>query len=224
MKKMKRACLLLAGLWAACFLMGCQSLKEKLGVGFPYKTYVEGVLEAVYYGDYEKYQLYTQKSTEAAIEHREAYVEAEAEFFAEYLNIENISSQGMEALTDLIKDLYSQVRFEVQSPVENNRGVMVEVVVYPVDFFGVAPKELETYIQDYNQKLNRGELDNLSTNEQKQKYEDEILAICEKYKELEPSSYQVSVNLQIEEVQEGYYQITDGMEKLDELVIQYKQE
>lgn len=224
MKKMKRACLLLAGLWAACFLMGCQSLKEKLGVGFPYKTYVEGVLEAVYYGDYEKYQLYTQKSTEAAIEHREAYVEAEAEFFAEYLNIKNISSQGMEALTDLIKDLYSQVRFEVQSPVENNRGVMVEVVVYPVDFFGAAQKELETYIQDYNQKLNRGELDNLSTNEQKQKYEDEILAICEKYKELEPSSYQVSVNLQIEEVQEGYYQITDGMEKLDELVIQYKQE
>ncbi len=220
-KEIRKWLLLLMTITVTMYLTGCSAVKEKLGLAFPAKAYVEGVLEAVYHGDYEKYQLYTAESGEAAIERHKAYVAEEADFFSKYLNIEQLSVQGRGMLEELITSLYNKVRFEVQEPVEKDRGVMVEVVVYPVDFFGTAGEELKAYIQDYSQKLEQGALDGLSAEEQKQQYEDGVLEICSKYKEIEPTSYKISVNLQVEEVQEGYYRIADGMGKLDELVIVY---
>ncbi len=221
MRKRKWCLLLFIAMVLTVNLTGCDAVKEKLGLAFPAKAYVEGVLEAVYHGNYEKYQLYTEERVETAIERRKAYVEGEVEYFSKYLNIENISTKGRGALAELIEALYNQVRFEVQEPVKKDRAAMVEVVVYPVDFFSAAGAELEAYIQDYSQKLAQGEWDSLSTEEQKQQYEDGVLEICSKYSEIEDSSFQISVNLQVEEVQEGYYQITEGMEKLDELVLVY---
>lgn len=205
----------------AFWLTGCAAVKEKLGVAFPAKQYVEGMLEAVYHGEYENYQKYTQESKEAAAAYHEQYVEGEAAYFAEYLHIEELSKKGEEQLKTLIEELYKQVRFEVQEPIHNDEGQLLEVVVYPVDFFHNAGEELNGYIKNFNQALAGGEYDAMSLEEQKAKYESELLAICEKYKEVPASNYQISVNLTLEELDGGYYQITDGFEKLDETVISY---
>lgn len=205
----------------AVFLTGCASIKEKLGVAFPVKEYVESVLETVYYGEYETYQKYTGESETSAKAWHEQYVEEEAAYFAEYLHIETVSKKGKEQLKKLIETLYKQVRFEVQAPIHNDEGQLIEVVVYPVDFFREAEGELNEYIKNFNQALAGGEYDTLSSEEQKARYEKELLAICEKYKEIPASAYQISVNLTIKELEGGYYQITNGFEKLDESVISY---
>lgn len=205
----------------ALLLTGCDSLKEKLGVAFPVKQYVESVLEAVYHGEYEEYQKYTQESAEAGRTYHEQYVEGEAAYFAEYLNIEELSKEGEERLKKLIEELYRQARFEVQEPIYKDAGQMMEVVVYPVDFFHEAGEELNGYIREFNQSLASGEFDTMSSEEQKAKYETELLSICEKYVEIPASTYQISVNLTLKELDGGYYQITDGFEKLDEMVISY---
>lgn len=132
--KRKRIRWVVAALILGCFLTGCASIKEKMGVAFPTRQYVESVLEAVYHGEYEEYQKYTQESAEAARTYHEQYVEGEAAYFAEYLNIEELSKEGEERLKKLIEELYRQVRFEVQEPIYNDSGQLVEVVVYPVDF------------------------------------------------------------------------------------------
>lgn len=221
-KKVRRSILLLLIAAAMIFLYtGCASIKEKLGVAFPAKQYVEGMLEAVYHGEYENYQKYTQESKEAAASYHEQYVEGEASYFAEYLHIEELSKKGEEQLKTLIEELYKQARFEVQEPIHNDEGQLLEVVVYPVDFFHNAGEELNEYIKNFNQALAGGEYDTLSSEEQKAKYEAELLEICEKYKEIPASTYQVSVNLTLKELDGGYYQITGGFEKLDETVIPY---
>lgn len=208
-------------LFTALFLTGCTSIKEKLGVAFPVKEYVESVLETVYYGEYENYQKYTEESTAAAKAWHEQYMEEEAVYFAEYLHIETVSKKGEERLEKLIETLYKQVRFEVQEPIHNDEGQLVEVVVYPVDFFNEAGEELNEYIKNFEQALAGGEYDTMSSEEQKAKYEGDLLAICEKYKEIPASTYQISVNLILKELEGGYYQITNGFEKLDETVISY---
>lgn len=206
---------------AVLFLSGCAAIKEKLGIAFPAKQYVESVLKTVYLGEYEDYQEYTEENEEAAQAYHEQYVEGEAAYFAEYLHIDALSEKGRARLIDVIEALYKQVRFEVQQPIYNNQGLLVEVVVYPVDFFGAAGEELNTYIKNFNQALSAGEYDTMSGEEQREKYETELLDICEKYTEVPESTYQISVNLTIKERDGGYYQITDGFEKLDESVIQY---
>lgn len=87
--------------------------------------------------------------------------------------------------------------------------------------FHEAGEELNEYIKGFNQSLANGELDTMSSEEQKAKYETEVLAICEKYMEIPASTYQISVNLTLKELDGGYYQIMDGFEKLDETVISY---
>lgn len=221
-KKIRRKVLLFFIAAAMVFLCtGCAAVKEKLGVAFPAKHYVEGMLEAVYHGEYENYQKYTQESKEAAAAYHTQYVEGEAAYFAEYLRIEELSKKGEEQLKTLIEELYKQARFEVQEPIRNDEGQLLEVVVYPVDFFHNAGEELNGYIKNFNQALACGEYDALSSEEQKAKYETELLAICEKYKEVPASTYQISVNLTLKELEGGYYQITGGFEKLDETVISY---
>ena len=84
-RKIKGLALILS---AALFLTGCASIKEKLGVAFPVKEYVESVLETVYHGEYENYQKYTEESEAAAKACHEQYVEEESAYFAEYLHIE----------------------------------------------------------------------------------------------------------------------------------------
>lgn len=217
-KKVKGLALVLS---MALFLTGCTSIKEKLGVAFPVKEYVESVLETVYHGEYEEYQKYTEESVASAKAWHEQYVEEEASYFAEYLHIEPVSKKGEERLKKLIEELYKQVRFEVQEPIRNDAGQLVEVVVYPLDFFQEAGEELNEYIRNFNQALAGGEYDTMSSEEQRAKYEAELLAICEKYKEIPASSYQISVNLTLKELEGGYYQITNGFEKLDESVISY---
>lgn len=207
--------------FVALFLTGCASVKEKLGVAFPVKEYVESVLETVYHGEYGNYQKYTEESEAAAKAWHEQYVEEEAAYFAEYLNIELVSKKGEEQLKKIIEELYKQVRFEVQEPIRNDEGQLVEVVVYPVDFFHEAEEELNEYIKNFNQALAGGEYDTMSSEEQKVKYEEELLAICEKHTEVPDSAYQISVNLTLKEWEGGYYQIVSGFEKLDESVISY---
>ena len=217
-KKVKGLALVLT---MTLILTGCASIKEKLGVAFPVKEYVESMLETVYHGEYEAYQKYTEESEESAKAWHEQYVEEEASYFARYLHIEPISKKGKERLKKLIEALYRQVRFEVQEPIHNDEGQWVEVVVYPVDFFREAEEELNEYIKNFNQSLAGGEYDTMSSEEQRAKYEEELLSICEKYNEIPDSAYQISVNLTLKELEGGYYQIVNGFEKLDESVISY---
>lgn len=219
MKRKITVCLAL--LMICAMFSGCNKIKEKLGIAFPSKEYVEATLEAVYHGDYEKYCACTGEAQMVAEDHRKKYIEGEADYMAEYLRIDTLSQEGEQRLYALIEKLYEQVRFEVQDPIDNNRNQLVEVVVYPVDFIGAAKEELEGAINDFNQALLAGEYDSLSEEEQKLKYEEKVLDVCEKYTQIEASQFQVSANLTITEEEGGYYRIQDGFQKLDELVIQY---
>ncbi len=221
MNRRRKAWALVLTLLLSLILSGCTNIKEKLGIAFPAKQYVESILEAVYHGEYEAYENYTGEGTDAAQDYHEEYVEVEASYFAEYLHIDSISEKGTERLKKVIEALYMQARFQVQEPIYNNQDQMVEVVVYPVDFFGVAGEEINTYIKEFNQALADGEYAVMSVEEREEKYETQILDICEKYMDIPESDYQISVNLTIRERDGGYYQITDGFEKLDECVIQY---
>jgi hypothetical protein len=202
-------------------LSGCSTLKEKLGYAFETDKYVESVLETAYHGEYEAYLEYTGETQDSARESHASYVEEEVAYFAAYLNLDPLSQQGRARLEALMEDLYGQVRFQVQEPIRSSGYQMVEVVVYPVDFFGAAGAELEETITQFNEALKKGEYASMTEEEQREAYEDKVLSVCEKYREIPESSYSLSVNLTVRELEGGYYEICAGLEELDQAVISY---
>lgn len=201
---------------------GCRFLEEKLGIAFPADAYVEGLLEAAYYGKYDKYLLYVNETEEKAAERHNQYVEQEAVYMAEYLNMENPTEETMAELEQIAEQLYKKAEFQVESPIEKDNGLMVEVIVKPVDFFTQAQGELDTYIKEYNQKLNLGQMEGLSLGEQQKQYQEEILEICQKYVDSASPRLSVSAYLQVREVGEGYYTLEGDLAEVDKVILTYE--
>lgn len=201
---------------------GCRALEEKLGIAFPADEYVNAMLEAAYHGEYENYKLYINETEDEAKAHHEQYVEQEALYMAEYLNIENPTEETLTELETIVEQLYKKAEFQVESPIEKDNGLMVEVIVKPVDFFSKAKSDLDAYIKDYNQKLNLGQLDQFSLEEQQKQYQEGILEVCKKYVESSETQLSVSVYLQVKEIGEGYYTLEGDLSEVDKVIITYE--
>lgn len=206
----------------AVFFCGCRALEEKLGIAFPADEYVNALLEAAYHGEYENYVLYVNETEEKAAERHRQYVEQEAAYMAEYLNMEEPGEETLESLEKIVEQLYKKADFQVEAPIEKDGGLMVEVIVKPVDFFSRAKEELENYIREYNRKLDLGQYEQLSTKEQRKQYQEEILAICEKYVDTTENQLSVSEYLQVKEVGNGYYALEGGLTEVDRVFITYE--
>lgn len=203
-------------------LTGCRALEEKLGIAFPADEYVDALLEAAYHGEYENYVLYVNETEEKAAERHLQYIEQEALYMAQYLNMENPTEETCKKLEAVVERLYKKAEFQVESPIEKDNGLMVEVIVKPADFFSEAKTELDDYIREYNQKLNLGQLNGISLEEQQKQYQDEILEICDKYAESCKNGLSVSVYLQVKEVGEGYYTLSGDLTEVDKVIITYE--
>ncbi len=213
--------LLIILLAAACFT-GCRKLEEKLGIAFPADQYVNAMLEAAYHGKYENYVLYVNETEEEGMAHHQEYVAQEAIYMAKYLNMENPTENTIKELEAVVEKLYSKADFQVEPPIEKDNGLMVEVIVEPVDFFAKAKNDIGAYCDAYNQDLNLGKLDSLTVEEQQQQYQQGIVDICKKYAEICENQLSISVYLQIREIGEGYYTLEEDLSEVDKVIISYE--
>ena len=131
--RMKRTKPLLALVLAAVMalsLAGCGTLMTD-SVG----ALVQGNLDELYLGQYNEDFLQLVDITEAEAEQNYLDgLDVEAQFFAQYFLIENLTDDIKAEIVDLYKEIYSHSRYEVGEATEVDEDTYgVPVTIYPID-------------------------------------------------------------------------------------------
>ena len=96
---------------------------------------VQGNLDELYLGQYNEDFLQLVDITEAEAEQNYLDgLDVEAQFFAQYFLIENLTDDIKAEIVDLYKEIYSHSRYEVGEATEVDEDTYgVPVTIYPID-------------------------------------------------------------------------------------------
>ncbi len=98
--------------------------------------YVQGILDNIYLGDSGQYRRMVEITEEEAYAEYLAGVEAEADYFLKYYNLE-VSEELREDIIKLYQQIYAKAQYEVTGVTKAPEGesYQVEVVISPIDVF-----------------------------------------------------------------------------------------
>ncbi len=150
MKKAKRALALALALVLALSLAGCSTYMED-----SVKALVQGNLDAVYLGEYGESYLELVDATEAEVE--QIYLDGlnvEAEYFAQYFNIENLTDEIRADIVEMYKEVYSHSKFEVgEASKMDDSTYGVKLTVYPIDVMQRVIDESDAIVDSVNSQF-----------------------------------------------------------------------
>lgn len=124
---------------------------------FPAKRYVKSALNAICYDESKDYMKYTNTSKEEVDEAVNEDLNLQAEAYAAYFGVENLSDASVELLREFAKDVYSYSKFKVTKSKKTKDGYTVTVKVTPLKFSDFANKNVKKYIKEFNKKAEDGE-------------------------------------------------------------------
>ena len=155
MKKAKRALALAAALVLALSLAGCGTLMTD-----SVKTLVQGNMDELYLGKYDEAYLELVDST--AEESEQNYLgglEYEAEYFAQYFNVENLTDEIKAEIVELYKEIYSHSKYEVgEASKVDETTYGVKVTIYPLDVMQKVLEESDAAIEELNAQFTEEQL------------------------------------------------------------------
>lgn len=124
---------------------------------FPAKKYVKSALNAICYNNTGQYKKLTDASEEELNSSIEEDLRMQAEVYAAYFGLTNISDESMEMLIDFSRDVYTYSKFKVTKQKKENGDYVVTVKVAPVLFDDISKKEVNKYIEDFNEAAENGD-------------------------------------------------------------------
>ena len=155
MKKVKRALAIAAALALALSLAGCGTLMTD-----SVKTLVQGNMDELYLGKYDEAYLELVDST--AEESEQNYLgglEYEAEYFAQYFNVENLTDEIKAEIVELYKEIYSHSKYEVgEASKVDETTYGVKVTIYPLDLMQKVLEESDAAIEELNAQFTEEQL------------------------------------------------------------------
>ncbi len=136
MKNMKRVLCALLAVLLLCALSACGKKDEPApAASEDLAALVQGKLDGLYLGQYSESYLAAMGTTaEACQQEYQENLEINAEYFARYFQIDNLTDELKTELVDFYKELFSQARYtvgEVSQIDENNWAVNVSL--QPID-------------------------------------------------------------------------------------------
>lgn len=219
MEKWKR---ILAAALSLCLLGSLTACGGKL-TEKDAETFVKGRLDASYLGSYDQayIDLVEDMTMDDAKEMHEYYLEAEAEYLLDFFEVDYPTDEMTERAEKLIETLYSKSQYKVGSASKTKDGdFVVEVTVSPVEIIDLVTDE---YCLDALEQAGYVEAET----EEQMKEADAIygMLVLDELEELLPQlSYGKDqiIMLQLKLDDEGYYSLVEtGMQKLDEVIIDY---
>ena len=202
-------------------LTACQNLTDDA------TAFVQGELEAAYLGQISQdYIDVTENMTEAAAREKHDYkVEEEAEDFLSYLAVDMPTDAVIQRARELVEEIYSHAQYTVADAKQLRGGdIVVEVTISPIE---IMPQLTSEFLQEtWDTVLSEN---GITTQEQLDEQfqtmdEQYAMALMDEVERLIPrlayGTDQV-VMLQMKE-EDGYYSLVDsGVQKLDEIMIDY---
>lgn len=147
MKRTKPLLALALAAVMALSLAGCGTLMTD-SVG----ALVQGNLDELYLGQYNEDFLQLVDITEAEAEQNYLDgLDVEAQFFAQYFLIENLTDDIKAEIVDLYKEIYSHSRYEVGEATEVDEDTYgVPVTIYPIDIMQSLYEEAGAALDSFN--------------------------------------------------------------------------
>ena len=223
MKRMKRSIALCLVLVMALTLTAC-------GGGVTAKdatALVQGNLDEIYLGKFDPEYLKLVDITEAdARETYEEGLEVEAEVFAYYFDISNMTDEIKAEIIDLYKEIYAWSKYTVGEASKLDESTYaVKVVVSPLDIFVLVDEAFDEAMEPFYTKYANVDISAMSDDEYNaydKEWADAVIALCrEKLPEmgyLEDRSLVIQVTLDEDDY---WVRSGDDFNSLDEIIIEY---
>lgn len=185
-------------------------------------------LDIIYRGTYTTETLTSCGITaEAADRMYDNSIQTEAGYFCKYFDIDRdlLSEETQSRMHDMYKNIYGKVQYTVGATTETADGYQVQLSIQPLliiqDFLN---EEADTVMDDWQQRMDKGDLDSLSDNEREEAWADGIINAVATRAEGSSADYDtpVEITVNITQDSEGYLSISDeDMEEIDRLLIKY---
>jgi len=192
--------------------------------------YVTHILDTLYLGEVSTELLSLTGMDDPALlkDEYEAGLDAEADYFAYYFGIGELSAESGQLIKDLYKDLYRQARYSISPSAEEPDRYeadkivhVVTVTVEPLDVvWRFAKEELEGFAKDFKAQASA----ELSAEAKELLYVKGIVSrirtLAEKPGYLEPVDIRVEVT---QNAEDGLFRVRgSGLTEIDECIIQYE--
>ena len=217
----KKLCAALLMAAALLGLTACQSITDDATV------FVQGELDATYLGQFDQdyIDVVADMTEEDAQEKYDYNIEAEAQYFLSYLAVEMPTDAVTQRAQELVAEIYSNAQYTVAQAEQLKSGdIAVEVTVSPIEIIPLITTEFiqETWysVLDSNGVTTQEQLD-----EQFQAMDEAYaMALMDEVERVMPElTYGTDqvIMLQMKE-EDGYYSLVEtGLQKLDEVMIDY---
>lgn len=191
------------------------------------KTYVDGLLRELYYGELtEGYAELVDITEEEARDAYEAGIETEANFFIQLYGVEYPDQAYYEAVEDLYREIYSHARFEVTDAAEMADGSFsVQVTVEPIDIVQLADTDWDKTITPFYKKYPQDVRDAMTQAEYEDLDAEYAQLVLDLYRDNldeigNMASRTVLVRVRLDD--DGCYGLDEeDFSRLDELIIDY---
>ena len=200
-------------------LNGCSTISLLTQGEFDASGYVQGIMDASYKGEFEKYIKLTQDTEENAKTAYEAVMETKAEGLANYTAV-TLNDEMKAKFIEFSKQIYQKAKYEVSDAKKTDKGFTVDIIISPMLILQSISNEGKNYVADFNEKNANGDFAELSDDEFAEEYGKGIIQVFENsiptIQYDEPVTITVNVILQEDKV---YTMKAEEFTKIDSVIL-----
>lgn len=191
------------------------------------KDLVQGNLDEIYLGKFDpEYLKLVDITEEEARQTYEEGLEVEAEMFAYYFDIYNMTDELKEEIIELYQEIYAQSKYTVGEASKLDESTFaVKVQVSPLDIFELVVDASEEALQPFFDKYENVDIASMSDEEYDaydKEWADAVLDLC--WEKLPEMGYgdERSLVIQVTLDEDDYWVMSgDDFNNLDEIIITY---
>lgn len=191
------------------------------------KDLVQGNLDEIYLGKFDpEYLKLVDITEEEARQTYEEGLEVEAEMFAYYFDIYNMTDELKEEIIELYQEIYAQSKYTVGEASKLDESTFaVKVQVSPLDIFELVVDASEEALQPFFDKYENVDIASMSDEEYDaydKEWADAVLDLC--WEKLPEMGYgdERSLVIQVTVDEDDYWVMSgDDFNNLDEIIITY---
>ncbi|NMA94376.1 MAG: hypothetical protein GX975_06925 [Clostridiales bacterium] len=193
------------------------------------KTHVQGLLDGMYKGQYNKDLGEVSDVTKEDIEDMyELNIELEAEWFVDYFELADlfevgeVSEESMDSIEEFYKKVYAKAKYEVHSSVKQDGNYLIDVDVYPIDIIERFHEEdSDKLFDDFLARIEAGEFDELSDEEVNDEFIKSMLEMLEaRIEKIGYSDKETVTFTMVKDPDDGLYFVEDEL-MADAYIITY---
>lgn len=218
-KKKKSIITVIISILLVTLLNGCSTISLLTQGEFDASGYVQGIMDASYKGEFDKYIKLTQDTEENAKTAYEAVMETKAVGLANYTAV-TLNDEMKVKFIEYSKQIYQKAKYEVSDAKKTDKGFTVDIAISPMLVLQSISNEGKDYVADFNEKNANGDFAELSDDEFAAEYGKGIMQIFENniptIQYDEPVTITVNVVLQEDKV---YTMEAEEFTKIDSVIL-----